>query len=321
MKLPCDLIVFDLETNGEDIPDQRITQIGAVRLEPENMKETSSFSAHADGRPLSRKSIEITGITEEMCSMQPQFVVVGRRFDKWVEDGGYLYMLAAWGTYYDIPGLRHEYRRAGLKYPFMGKALCIKSTTFDFFWNLDVPVSRCSVDKALTMLGLEFDGKAHDGLDDARNTARIYRVISGKEPPGRGARIEVLRWYDKLIGKDKKMATVIKAPPVIRVRFDAPTSKIHVEISDSKRIGASDNGLHVMLYKAGELSISQAAIDQLVRCGELPSGEIALTFCKDDCILWKKDFAGRSEFDVDLKDVSVHGSAKRWLKKLSTIEE
>jgi DNA polymerase III epsilon subunit-like protein len=319
MKLPCDLIVFDLETNGEDIPEQRITQIGAVRLEPENLNEVSSFSAHADGRPLHPRSIEITGITEEFCAKQPLFPVIGAMYDKWVWGGGYLYMMAAWGTYFDISGLRHEYRRAGMKYPFMGKALCIKSTLFDFFWNLDVPISKCSVEKALAMLGLTFDGKQHDGLADARNTARIYRVISGKEPPGPGARIEVRRWYDKLIGKDKKMATVIKAASVIRVRYDAAVSKIHVEVSDTKRIGASENGLHVMLYKAGELSISRAAIDQLVRCGEQQGA--ALTFCQDDCILWRKDFAGRSEFDVELKDVSVHGSAKRWLKKLSTIEE
>jgi hypothetical protein len=115
------------------------------------------------------------------------------------------------------------------------------------------------------------------------------------------------------------MAPIMKATAIIRVRYDAAVSKLHVEVSDTKRIGASENGLFVMLYKAGELSISRAAIDQLIRCDEQKGA--ALSFCKDESILWRKDFAGRSEFDVELKDVSVHGSAKRWLKKMSTIEE
>jgi len=196
LKTSLDIIVLDLEANTLDIPDVRITEIGAVRLAQSTLKEVSSFSTLVDGRPLPPKATGITGITDEMLAGQPAFLEAGRRFAEWVWQSGKNYLMASWGTHYDIPVLRYEYRRTTGKYPLLGKALCLKSVAYSFFWTRGVGIRRMGVETALRCLGLEFEGKPHRALDDARNEARILRAVLGVEPPAPKAQIKFGRIVD-----------------------------------------------------------------------------------------------------------------------------
>lgn len=187
-KTPCDLMVVDLETNGRDVPDIRITEIGAVSLEKDTLRELQHFSIYV-GRsendpPLSEKSIEITGITNDTLRGWKPFSFAGKLFSEWAYRMGDRFIPTAWGTHFDIPTLRWEYARNGMKFGLPGKSFCIKSAMYNFSWSRGVPIYRCSVQTALRILGLEFEGKEHSALDDARNEARILRVIAGIEKPG-----------------------------------------------------------------------------------------------------------------------------------------
>lgn len=188
MKTGADLLVVDLETNGRDVPEIRITQIGALRLEKDTLRELASFSMYVGmgaGDPaLSDKSKLITGITEETLKGHPTFRDAGARFSQWAYSHGPDFIPCAWGSHFDIPTLRWEYARCGMKFGLTGKSFCIKSAMYDFCWQRDVGIYRCSVNTALKVLGFEFDGKPHDALDDVRNEARILKVISGIEEPG-----------------------------------------------------------------------------------------------------------------------------------------
>jgi DNA polymerase III epsilon subunit-like protein len=202
MKMGKDLILLDLETNAEDIPDIGITQIGAVRLEASTLKEKSYFNQDIYVDYLSPRSIRVTGITKELLEGKPSFGTAGKDFQNWVESGETEYILSSWGTHFDIPMLRWMYRRNTGKFPFMGQAFCVKSALLIFLWVRGIPIKRCGVEKALQLLDLKFEGKPHDALDDARNEARILRVISGVMPPGPKAQVQFGRFvgnYGKMI--------------------------------------------------------------------------------------------------------------------------
>jgi DNA polymerase III epsilon subunit-like protein len=190
LNMPGDLVVVDVETNGADYPDTRITQIGAVRLEANSLKEIGFFKSYVRGLPLLPISIKITGITEEIAQNAPDFLTAGKDFAHWCGKAYQKrpYMLAAWGSHFDYPVLRWEYLRTTGKFPLEGKITCIKSRAQNYLWARDIPTWRTSVVTVLDQLDLPiFEGHEHDALDDARNEARILRVLMGLEPPGPAA--------------------------------------------------------------------------------------------------------------------------------------
>lgn len=188
MKMLYDLVVLDLEANGKNVnldPDFRITEVGAVILEHETLEyKKTSFSQLVDGRPLEQISIDITHITPEMLEGQPHWDVVGKQFYEWVKDNTKEHMICAWGTHFDVCALRREYGRISWKYPLLGRSLCMKSIAFQFCWQRGMGVRNCGVQSTLKRLGYEFEGNPHRAKDDAWNTARIYRIMSGIEPTG-----------------------------------------------------------------------------------------------------------------------------------------
>lgn len=191
MKTPYDIVLLDLETNG--LPPEggevRIVEIGAVRLEASTLRELESFSMLVDGRPMTPKATSVTTITDAMLEGRQKFEAAGRVFSDWVWRAGRPFILSSWGVHFDIPCLRSEYRRVGGKFPFPGKTFDAKTAAVHFFWLRGCAVKTCSVERALARLGLSFDGLAHRALDDARNEARILRVVSGLEPGGPTAQV------------------------------------------------------------------------------------------------------------------------------------
>ncbi len=183
LKIPFDIIVIDLETNALSIPDVRITEIGAVRLNP-NLDICDSFSHLVYADVITPKSVEITGITAEMIKGQPPFEEVGRRFHAWTQEKPTDFVLAAWGAYYDLPVLRHEYNRVGMNYPFPGRGIDVKSVAWTHFWKKGLDLKSCSIARALKCMDMEFEGTAHRALADALMAARVFRVAMGINSKG-----------------------------------------------------------------------------------------------------------------------------------------
>lgn len=184
MRIPFQLVVVDLETNGateEDPTAHRIIEIGAVRLD-EELRIADEFTVLVDGRPVLDKVVAIHGITNEDLQGKPLFAQAHYDFDEWCgqkQD----YLLAAWGAYFDIPVLRSEYQRIGIPFPHRGETFDIKAVAwFDLFRN-GKPARHLGLEQAATLYGLSFQGKKHRALDDARMTARILQVLSGKRYP------------------------------------------------------------------------------------------------------------------------------------------
>jgi inhibitor of KinA sporulation pathway (predicted exonuclease) len=80
-------------------------------------------------------------------------------------------LLASWG-YYDRNQLTKDCDLHNVPYPFDDAHLNIKVHTAEKMgWN------GKGVGKALALLGMEFEGTPHRGIDDVRNIIRIARKV------------------------------------------------------------------------------------------------------------------------------------------------
>lgn len=176
MEFPFSVIVLDLETAGD--PDQKVVELGAVRLD-ERLFITHEFQALVDGRPLTDEVIKIHGITSDMLDGKPKFQEVRRDFEIWCEEFK-PYTFFSWSDF-DQCTLRDEYRRLGLKYPHSGHALDLKSIVWWEVLKQGYPSRTFPVDRALSILGIPFEGRRHRALPDARMEAKLFQYVAAHQ--------------------------------------------------------------------------------------------------------------------------------------------
>ena len=176
MRFPFDVITLDLETNGSD--DNRIVEIGAVRFNTE-MQLVDRFSSLVDGRPVTDEVVKIHHITNEMLVAAPTFAEIHSKFDAWCAKSEF-YILAAFGAYFDMPVLRAEYARLGMRFPHRGEALDIKGVAWWELMRQGFPVKSLKLDRALELFGMEFKGTRHRALPDAYNESLLLLKMAGR---------------------------------------------------------------------------------------------------------------------------------------------
>ena len=174
MIFPFSVIIPDLETSGD--PDQKIVEIGAVRLD-ENARLTDEFEMLVDGRPLSQEVIDIHGITPEMLEGKPVFREAHWNFEVWCEQFK-PYAFFSWSDFDHIT-LRDEHKRLGLRYPHSGHAFDLKSVVWWEALKRGIPSRTFPVDRALSVLGIPFEGQKHRALPDARMEAKLLQYVVG----------------------------------------------------------------------------------------------------------------------------------------------
>jgi DNA polymerase III epsilon subunit-like protein len=172
MNFPFSVITLDLETSGD--PDQRVVEIGAVRLD-ESAKMTDEFETLVDGRPLDPVVIDIHHITPEMLEGKPVFSEACRSFEIWCEQFK-PYIFWSWSDFDHIT-LRDEYKRLGLRYPHSGHAFDLKSVVWWEALKHGIPSRTFPVDRALSVLGIPFEGQKHRALPDARMEAKLFQYV------------------------------------------------------------------------------------------------------------------------------------------------
>lgn len=175
MRVPWDIIVFDLETAGS--PGHRICEIGAVRLD-RDLRIVNQYASLVDPEcPLSDEVIAVHGITQKDLVGFPNFAKVHEQFEDWC-DASDSYLFAAFGAYFDIPVLRAEYARIGMEFPHRGEALDIKAVAWWELLRRGLPPAKLKLDRALELMGLTFEGQRHRALPDAVNEARLLQALA-----------------------------------------------------------------------------------------------------------------------------------------------
>jgi DNA polymerase III epsilon subunit-like protein len=176
-KLPFNLIVVDVETAGR--PDNRLLEIGAVRI-TEDLVLSDEYEMLIDARPILPDAQAIHGISDDMVKDKPKFEVSWKIWVEWC-DQFRPYVLGTWSDY-DSTTLRDEYKRINKRYPHPGHCLDVKSVVWWECLRRGYYSRTFPVDRALSILGIPFEGRKHRGLPDARMEAKLFQFVALNNP-------------------------------------------------------------------------------------------------------------------------------------------
>jgi DNA polymerase III epsilon subunit-like protein len=183
MRFDNKYIAIDIETTDADSSKGDIIQIGAVVLN-EDLSIGKEFSTYIAPLTAHRnpKATEVHKISEEVLAVAPECNDALAMFEEFALEVDRRPILAAWASYFDVPFLEAQYAKIGRKYPFSYKNIDLKTIALWEAARRDMDMSGLKlgggVTGFLTALGLEFEGSAHDGLDDIRNSIRIIQEFA-----------------------------------------------------------------------------------------------------------------------------------------------
>lgn len=189
--MPSSIVVVDLEaTCWEGDEDRRADmetiEIGAVKLDGDlttaNESQVHAKLMAADEfqvyiKPVVEPTLsdfctELTGITQEQVDAGVTFTEAFGLFAEWAGDRP---TLASWG-HFDITQLDKDCRKHGIATPHWVSPvehINLKARFEDYIGF------QCKyISDGIAALELEFEGRSHSGLDDARNAARILAYLA-----------------------------------------------------------------------------------------------------------------------------------------------
>ncbi|RFC54011.1 3'-5' exonuclease [Brumimicrobium aurantiacum] len=103
------LCVFDIESTGLDVSQDRIVEISMLKIDPTGKEETLTLKINPEMQ-ISAESTEIHGITQEDIKDQPTFKEVSDQVAEFIGDAD----LAGFNSNkFDIPMLAEEFLRVG----------------------------------------------------------------------------------------------------------------------------------------------------------------------------------------------------------------
>jgi DNA polymerase-3 subunit epsilon len=169
--------VVDIETTGNGIHGNRITEIALFNLDGDTI--TDSFSSLVNPQCAIPPFITgLTGITTAMVRQAPLFSELAPRIAAMTEGRVFI----AHSVNFDYPIVQQEFRRAGI--PFDRKKLCTVRLSRKVFPGL----ASYSLGKLCSSLGIPLENR-HRAEGDARATALLLRKImampQGPETIGR----------------------------------------------------------------------------------------------------------------------------------------
>ena len=166
-------VVLDVETTGLNTFRDRITEIGAVRIE--NGRETGDFSMLIDpGMPVPEEVTRLTGITNQMLMGQPRIGEVINKFADFCRGA----VLVAHNASFDMMFIGRTFREAGL--PFEYPVIDTLSLCRNFYTTMKTH----KLGQICKELGIPLTN-AHRAVHDARATSLVLletlkRICAGR---------------------------------------------------------------------------------------------------------------------------------------------
>ena len=184
-------IVVDLEMNNirrrseaRKICTNEIIEIGASMLD-ENLWEIGKFQIYVKPEyndVTVPKISKLTGITNEMVANAPTFSVAFKQFTDWCLNIKDDVMIYAWSNTDHSQVMKEiqlkQYKLSEEEHKLMEHGWTDFQNEFDIHLGFE---RQISLKLALDMAGIDFNGRQHDALDDARNTAKLLRVFKDEE--------------------------------------------------------------------------------------------------------------------------------------------
>ena len=153
-------MVLDLETTGTSVTDDRITEIGAVRLVDGKVTEKFSTMVNPE-RKIPEIVVELTGITDDMVANAPTFAEVAGDIYKFC----YGSIIVAHNIGFDYPFLKNMSKPSGYLYANRGIDTLALSREL-----LTLPNNKLNT--VCEHFGIEF--LHHRAYSDALATAQMF---------------------------------------------------------------------------------------------------------------------------------------------------
>lgn len=146
-------------------------EVGIIAID-EQAREIDRFQSYVKPQfvPITNYSTAVNHITQDMVKSAPLFS--GMVVDYWTWVQTLPAMPSAWYSWgsYDRDQIELDCRRAGLTNPFPQHIDAKKVFQKRHLKNKP----RVGLNKALELMGLEFEGQKHSAVDDAHNLARLF---------------------------------------------------------------------------------------------------------------------------------------------------
>ena len=169
LKLTKPLIVFDLETTGLDLVNDRIIQISYIKVMPSGEELRESFFVNP-GRHIPAEVEALTGISDGDVASAKTFKGLASTLEatfKGCDFAGYN------SNHFDIPMLAEEFLRAGIDFDFSRCRLIDAQTIFHKMERRNLAAAY----KFYCGRKMEDDFQAHRADEDTEAT---YRVLMGE---------------------------------------------------------------------------------------------------------------------------------------------
>ncbi|XP_003745801.1 ERI1 exoribonuclease 3 [Galendromus occidentalis] len=158
---------------------QEIIEFPVLNLSADTFEEVSRFHTYVrpDVHPeLSDFCTELTGIMQSMVEDQPNLEETLKLFEKWLEDNGLNTensIPVTFGNWDLATALKRQCSYLGIDVPpILQQWINIKYPIFYFWRSWPRGLSHC-----LEKAGLEFQGRAHSGIDDCTNIAQLLKYL------------------------------------------------------------------------------------------------------------------------------------------------
>lgn len=163
------LIVFDLETTGLDLVNDRIIQISYIKIHPDGKEERNNIFVNP-GKPIPQDVTALTGISDDDVKDSPLFKDVAVKLSENFRNCDFAGFNS---NHFDIPMLAEEFLRAGIDFDFSRCRLIDAQTIFHKMERRNLAAAY----KFYCGRKMEEDFSAHRADEDTEAT---YRVLMGE---------------------------------------------------------------------------------------------------------------------------------------------